>query len=62
MFKVYYGRKIRPFDKGTNDGIEVDMNVLAGNGLCGIVIEVGKNYARVRSIIDDASYVSLSAI
>lgn len=52
----YYN--IFTIDKGTNDGIEVDMNVLAGNGLCGIVIEVGKNYARVRSIIDDASYVS----
>ncbi len=45
-------------DKGANDGIAVDMNVLAGNGLVGIVTEVGKNYAKVRSIIDDASYVS----
>lgn len=52
----YYN--IFTIDKGADDGIEVDMNVLAGNGLCGIVIEVGKNYARVRSIIDDASYVS----
>lgn len=45
-------------DKGAQDGIKVDMNVLAGNGLVGIVTEVGKNYAKVRSIIDDASYVS----
>lgn len=45
-------------DKGAEDGIAVDMNVLAGNGLVGIVTEVGKNYAKVRSIIDDASYVS----
>lgn len=45
-------------DKGSEDGIAVDMNVLAGNGLVGIVTEVGKNYAKVRSIIDDASYVS----
>lgn len=45
-------------DKGANDGISVDMNVMAGNGLVGIVTEVGKNYAKVRSIIDDASYVS----
>lgn len=52
----YYN--IFTIDKGMEDGIEVDMNVLAGNGLCGIVIEVGKNYAKVRSIIDDASYVS----
>lgn len=45
-------------DKGTDDGIAVDMNVMAGNGLVGIVEETGKNYAKVRSIIDDASYVS----
>lgn len=45
-------------DKGSEDGIKKDMNVIAGNGLVGIVTEVGKNYAKVRSIIDDTSYVS----
>lgn len=45
-------------DKGENDGIAVDMNVIAGTGLVGIVTEVGPNWARVRSIIDDASNVS----
>ncbi len=45
-------------DKGTDDGIQVDCNVLAGNGLVGIVTEVGKDWARVRSIIDDTSKVS----
>lgn len=45
-------------DKGANDGITVDMNVMAGTGLVGIVTEVGPNWARVRSIIDDASNVS----
>jgi rod shape-determining protein MreC len=45
-------------DKGTDDGIAVDMNVIAGNGLVGIVEEVGKNWSRVRSIIDDSSHVS----
>ena len=45
-------------DKGSNDGIKVDMNVLAGGGLAGIVINVGPNWATVRSIIDDASNVS----
>lgn len=45
-------------DKGTNDGIQVDMNVMAGTGLVGIVTEVGPNWARVRSIIDDTSNVS----
>ena len=45
-------------DKGTEDGIEVDMNVIAGSGLVGIVTDVGPNYANVRSIIDDRNSVS----
>jgi len=45
-------------DKGSKDGIEKDMNVIAGSGLVGIVIDTGANYAKVRSIIDDASNVS----
>ncbi|MBR5712534.1 MAG: rod shape-determining protein MreC [Lachnospiraceae bacterium] len=45
-------------DKGTNDGLAVDMNVLADNGLVGIIIETGRNYSIVKSIIDDTSYVS----
>ena len=42
-------------NKGSQDGIKVDMNVIAGDGLVGIVTKVGKNYAIVRSIIDDTS-------
>lgn len=45
-------------NKGTNDGIEVDMNVIAGSGLVGIVTEVGPNYATVTSIINDTAKVS----
>ena len=45
-------------DKGKDDGIEVDMNVMGDGGLEGIVYEVGDNYAMVRSIIDDESNVS----
>lgn len=45
-------------DKGSNDGVKIDSNVLAGSGLVGIVTEVGPDYARVRSIIDDSSNVS----
>ena len=45
-------------DKGSNDGISVDCNVMAGAGLCGIVTAVGPNWARVRAIIDDNSNVS----
>ncbi len=49
-------------DKGSDDGIAVDMNVIAGCGLVGIVIDVGPNYAKVRSIIDDNSSVSGATI
>ena len=45
-------------NKGSKDGIKVDMNVMAGSGLVGIVTETGPNWAKVRSIIDDANYVS----
>ncbi|NLZ82929.1 MAG: rod shape-determining protein MreC [Clostridiales bacterium] len=45
-------------DKGTKDGLKKDMNVLAGNGLVGIITEANYNYSVVRSIIDDKSYVS----
>lgn len=45
-------------DKGSNDGVKVDCNVLAGSGFVGIVTEVGPDYARVRSIIDDSSNIS----
>ncbi|MCC8104301.1 MAG: rod shape-determining protein MreC [Clostridiales bacterium] len=45
-------------DKGSDDGIEVDMNVIADGGLVGIVTEVGANWATVRAIIDDESNVS----
>lgn len=48
-------------DKGTDDGIKEDMNVIAGGGLVGIVTDVGANYATVRSIIDDSSRVSAMA-
>ncbi len=45
-------------DKGSNDGIKVNMNVMAGSGLVGIVTSVGPNWATVRSIIDDESNIS----
>lgn len=44
-------------DKGSDDGIKPGMNVMAGNGLVGIITKTGKNYADVRSIIDDSSDV-----
>lgn len=45
-------------DKGSNQGIAKGMNVIAGSGLVGIVTDVGPNFAKVRSIIDDSSNVS----
>jgi rod shape-determining protein MreC len=45
-------------DKGSNDGIKPDMNVISGGGLVGIVTETGPNWSTVRSIIDDNSNVS----
>lgn len=45
-------------DKGEKDGLEVDMNVIAGGGLVGRITSVGPNWARVTSIISDNSHVS----
>lgn len=45
-------------DKGSEDGIKVDMNVMAGAGLVGIVTKVGPHSSEVRAIIDDQSNVS----
>ena len=52
----WYSRFI--INKGTKDGIKVDMNVLANGALFGIVTETGRNWAAVRTIIDDESNVS----
>ena len=45
-------------DKGSRDGILVDMNVICGNGRVGIVTDVTDNTATVRSIIDGNSNVT----
>ena len=49
-------------NRGSNDGIRVDNNVISGKGLVGIVTEVGSNWATVRAIIDDSSYVSVMTV
>lgn len=49
-------------DKGSRDGIEVDMNVMAQSGLVGIVVDVGPTWAKVRSIIDDSTNISGMAL
>jgi len=45
-------------DKGSNDRIADDMNVIAEGGLVGRVTSVGPNWSRVTSIISDNSNVS----
>lgn len=45
-------------DKGTNDGLALNMNVIADGGLVGLITEIGPNFAVVTSIIDDGSRVS----
>ena len=45
-------------DKGYEDGLEIDMNVMAGSGLVGRIIDVGPNWSKVLSIISDNSNVS----
>ena len=49
-------------NRGSNEGIRVDNNVIAGKGLVGIVTEVGPNWATVRAIIDDSSNVSAMTV
>ena len=45
-------------NKGYNDGLEIDMNVMAGSGLVGRIVDVGPNWSKVMSIIDDNSNTS----
>ena len=45
-------------DKGIEDGLATDMNVIASGGLVGRITSVGPNWARVTSIISDNSNVS----
>ena len=45
-------------DKGYNDGLTIDMNVMAGSGLVGRIIAVGPNWSKVLSIIADNSNTS----
>lgn len=45
-------------NKGYNDGLTVDMNVMAGSGLVGRIIDVGPNWSKVMAIIADNSNTS----
>ncbi len=45
-------------DKGSDNGLMVDMNVIADGGLVGRIVSVGPNWAKVNSIISDNSNVT----
>ena len=45
-------------DKGLDDGIKKDMNVIASGGLVGIISETGSNYSIVKTITENNSNVS----
>lgn len=45
-------------NKGSDDGLMIDMNVMAGSGLVGRIVAVGSNWSKVMSIIDDNSNTS----
>lgn len=49
-------------DKGSDDGLAEDMNVIAGGGLVGRITSVGPNWSRVTSIISDNSNVSAKTL
>ncbi len=45
-------------NKGSDDGLMIDMNVMAGSGLVGRIVDVGPNWSKVMAIIDDNSNTS----
>ena len=45
-------------NKGSQDGIMVDMNVISGAGLVGRVVECGTNWSRVQAVISDNTSIS----
>lgn len=49
-------------DKGTDDGLALDMNVIADGGLVGRITSIGPNWAKVTSIISDNANVSAKSL
>ena len=45
-------------NKGYQDGLAIDMNVMAGSGLVGRIVDVGPDWSKVMAIIDDNSNTS----
>lgn len=49
-------------DKGEEDGLALDMNVIASGGLVGRITSIGPNWAKVTSIIEDDFSVSAKTL
>ena len=49
-------------DKGEDDGLSVDMNVIADGGLVGRITSIGPNWAKVTSVIANNSNVSCKTL
>ena len=49
-------------DKGTDDGLALDMKVIADGGLVGRITTIGPNWAKVTSIISDNANVSAKSL
>ena len=49
-------------DKGSEDGLSVDMNVLADGDLVGRITYIGRHWSRVQAVIDDNSNVSATVL
>lgn len=49
-------------DKGEDDGLALDMNVIADGGLVGRITSIGPNWAKVTSIIADNANVSAKTL
>ena len=45
-------------DKGENDSVKVDMGVVTGNGILGIVENTSSNFATVQSILNEKSNIN----
>lgn len=45
-------------NKGIDDGLDIDMNVIADGGLVGRIVDIGANWSKVNAVINDNSNVS----
>ncbi|WP_139958319.1 rod shape-determining protein MreC [Flavicella sediminum] len=46
-------------DKGTNDGLSIDMGVITSHGIIGVINNISSNYATVLSILNSKSKINV---